>query len=477
MPTDRPAGAAPLTHVVFWGLLLLVALAPFPLGSNRPVAWSALAVGAGLLLLLWGIGVLRRPGTITIRLDRTLPGLAVFGAVIAWTFLQASGWTPLEWHNGLWQEASVALSEPLIGAVSIDPEDTRTGAMRLLTFGAVFWLSLHLCRDTRRARILFWTLALAGLAYALYGLVIEFGQFKMILWFDRWAYRGSLTSTFVNRNSYAAYAGISLIVVTALLLPDLRRSLRLGFLNRTGFIHCTENAGFAVFFLLAAFVLIATALLLSRSRGGLLVAAIGLFVLVIALGLVQRRRGATTVGYGLGFLVLGYVLISLSGDATVARFADLATAGSGRAEVHALAVRAVGEHPLLGSGLDTFPEVFQMLRDDSFGPLVLPYKRAHSTYLEFALEAGLPAFAAMIVLLAGLAALCLRGVLTRKRDAAFPAAGLAATALIAVHSAVDFSLQIPGIAVTYFALLGAACAQSWPTSQRSGRPPRQEMAA
>ena len=66
-------------------------------------------------------------------------------------------------------------------------------------------------------------------------------------------------------------------------------------------------------------------------------------------------------------------------------------------------------------------------------------------------------------------AICLRGVLVRKRDTSYPAVGLAATALIAVHSAVDFSLQIPGVAVPYFALLGAACAQSWPTSQRGAR--------
>ena len=463
-----------MTRIVFWGLLLLVALAPLPLGSNRPVAWSALAVAAGLLLLLWGLGVTRRPRSVTIPVRRTLPGAILFGTVIAWVFAQAAGWTPLEWHNGLWQETSAALSQPLVGAVSIDPEDTRTGAMRLVTYGAVFWLSLHLCRDTRRARTLFWTLALAGLGYSIYGLVIEFGRFNTILWFERWAYKGSLTSTFVNRNSFAAYAGITLVVITALLLPDLRRSLRMGLLNRAGFIHFTEKAGFAVFFLLAAFVLVSTALLLSRSRGGLLVAAIGLFVLVTALGFAQRGRGTTMIGYGLGLLVLGYILISLSGDATLARFADLATAGSGRAEVHALSVRAVGERPLLGSGLDTFPEVFQMNRDNSFGPLVQPYKRAHSTYLEFALEAGLPAFAAMIVLLSGLAAICLRGVLTRRRDIAFPAAGLAATALIAVHSAVDFSLQMPAIAVTYFALLGASCAQSWPTSQRGRGHPASE---
>ena len=34
----------------------------------------------------------------------------------------------------------------------------------------------------------------------------QFGEFNTILWYDNWAYRDSVTSTFVNRNSYATYA-------------------------------------------------------------------------------------------------------------------------------------------------------------------------------------------------------------------------------------------------------------------------------
>jgi hypothetical protein len=34
-------------------LLLIVVLAPLPLGSNRPWAWSLLALATGAVLVLW----------------------------------------------------------------------------------------------------------------------------------------------------------------------------------------------------------------------------------------------------------------------------------------------------------------------------------------------------------------------------------------------------------------------------------------
>ena len=51
----------------------------------------------------------------------------------------------------------------------------------------------------------------------------------------------------------------------------------------------------------------------------------------------------------------------------------------------------------------------------------------------------------------------------RRRDAVYPCIGFAATTLVAAHSLVDFSLQIPAVALTYSLLMGAACAQSWST--------------
>ena len=42
--------------------------------------------------------------------------------------------------------------------------------------------------------------------------------------------------------------------------------------------------------------------------------------------------------------------------------------------------------------------------------------------------------------------------------------------LVALHALVDFSLQIPAVAVTYAALLGIGVAQATPSPKRPPRP-------
>jgi hypothetical protein len=53
------------------------------------------------------------------------------------------------------------------------------------------------------------------------------------------------------------------------------------------------------------------------------------------------------------------------------------------------------------------------------------------------------------------------GVRTRRRDRIIPAAALSVGLLAALHSLVDFSLQIPGFAIVVFGLLGVGVAQSF----------------
>ncbi|MEQ9527392.1 MAG: hypothetical protein RIF42_03200, partial [Parvibaculaceae bacterium] len=50
----KPTSAA--DDIVFWGLMLLTAWAPLPLGSNRPWSMAFLALLSGLLLLGLAIG-------------------------------------------------------------------------------------------------------------------------------------------------------------------------------------------------------------------------------------------------------------------------------------------------------------------------------------------------------------------------------------------------------------------------------------
>ncbi|MFN0044549.1 MAG: O-antigen ligase family protein [Alphaproteobacteria bacterium] len=457
-----------MDRAVFWALAGVVALAPLPLGGNRAWAWSGLSLAVGLLLVAWAVAAWRRPAIAHFPWRLIGSGAAVFGALVVWFFIQASGGTPPGWHHPIWQQTGDALGLALPGAVSLSPEQTITGAMRLICYAGVFFLTAQSCRLPERARTMFWTVALAGLAYAIYGLYLAFANVDMILWFERWAYRGSLTSTFVNRNSYASYAGLTLVIILALMNSAVGKSLDLGLGSRTGIIHFVDNLKPQLFFLVSAFAVIATALLLSQSRGGLLATFIGVAAYFAMLGLRRQFRSRTAIGAALTVLVAGAILVSFSGSATLSRFADYAAEGSGRDAVFALTARAIGEHPLLGTGLGSFRGVFQLFRDAAFGVLAPAYQQAHSSYLELALEAGLPAFALTMMLLASLAALCLRGVLKRQRNLAYPAAGLGATALVAAHSAVDFSLQIPGVTITYMAIMGAAVGQSFRSKRRKG---------
>jgi hypothetical protein len=43
----------------------------------------------------------------------------------------------------------------------------------------------------------------------------------------------------------------------------------------------------------------------------------------------------------------------------------------------------------------------------------------------------------------------------------FPATGAAASALVGVHATVDFSLQLPAVAMLYATIMGVACAQAY----------------
>jgi hypothetical protein len=94
------------------------------------------------------------------------------------------------------------------------------------------------------------------------------------------------------------------------------------------------------------------------------------------------------------------------------------------------------------------------------------YEQALSTLLELAAEAGLPL--ASIVVIGWMIAfgVLAHGVRTRRRDRIIPAAALSVGLLAALHSLINFSLQVPGFAIMVFGLLGAGVAQSF-SSQES----------
>jgi hypothetical protein len=89
------------------------------------------------------------------------------------------------------------------------------------------------------------------------------------------------------------------------------------------------------------------------------------------------------------------------------------------------------------------------------------WNRAHSTPLELIAEVGIPLAASIFLAWAVGLLVLLRGVRARRRDREVPAAALSVACLAPMHSMVDFSLQIPGLAIMVLALAGAGLAQSF----------------
>src|SRR5262249_16270216 len=161
--------------------------------------------------------------------------------------------------------------------------------LRLLTAASVFWLALQLCRDASRARLVLQCVAAIICTYAIYGLVAAWLTPGHILWFKNpYAKNWVITSTFVNPDSFAAYAGMGFVLFCGLILKLYRDEFAavggsIQFRIAT-FIEVTGQNGVAV---LAGAALTLIALLLTASRGGIASTIFGLCVLG---ALTFRRR-------------------------------------------------------------------------------------------------------------------------------------------------------------------------------------------
>jgi O-antigen ligase len=356
-----------------------------------------------------------------------------------------------------------AMDKPINGSISVNRELTSLALLRLVTAASAFWIAMQLCRDASRANFLLKSVAAISCAYAAYGLFAVAFTPGRVLWvkspFPR---TGFATSTFINPNSFAAYAGMGLVVFCGLILGLFRNELRaaggsLRFRIAT-FIEVTGQKGAVL--LGGAFVTL-VALLLSQSRGGNLSTALGLFVFG-ALALKTRKQGfgkAAIIVFGALLVVLVGLVFLAFGGAVADRIMQQGVHDSSRMAIYMITMRSILDAPLLGFGYGTFADVFPMFRDQSLGTFDT-WQMAHSTYLEVFQGLGLVFGSMLVASIVLLALRCLKGAVTRQENEAIPCVAVAVAVLVGVHSLIDFSLQIQAVGVTFMALLGAGVAQS-----------------
>lgn len=468
-----------MSNIVFWLLIATVAIAPLPFASNRPLPWSVLSAVVAVLLVLWGIdrvrAVLRQGATVMLRASASLDGpkpptpaaviidrlalvfAVAFGTLIIWYWFQIS---PLSagLANPAWAEAARALGEPLPGAIAIDPGVGAQQAMRLLAYGGVFFLAFVLFRDRRRARWAFIALAVAGLAYAAYGLFAMFSGYKTVLGIVPSAYSRSVTSTFINRNSYATYGGLCVLIAMGPLLSELRHLIRSG-ASPIAILRTISEEATPVFYVSA--LAIATgvmAVILTGSRAG--VASLLLGLVAFGLGMLIVRDlslRAFLMLAGVSALLIAAAMM-VSGDFLAERVSD-GIEHDARWVLFEIGRQVAGERSVTGHGLGGFAAAFNggLRASPGFDAYV---DFAHNSYLELAVEGGIPALLLSLALVGMAVGICIAALFSRARGTSFAIAAIAGAALVAGHSMADFSLQMPAVAVTFMLMLGVAAAQS-----------------
>ena len=452
-----------------WLLVAIIAWMQFPFGSNRPWAWSFLVILIALDWALWipaGVAA----GASTARLARRLavPALLMV-AVLVWIWLQSVSFTPAPWHADIWGFIARALGKPVAGAVSFNPFATRTELMKLASYLAVGWLAAALSLRHENARLLFIALVAAATAYAAYGIVLSALHTSQITIFqgDPPPYGRDVSGGFVAKNSFATFTGMAFLASLTLLVEAGQHRIVAMRGWRTHVRTLVQFAtGKGAGWLIASLVLLA-ALIASDSRAGLIATLVGLVGIFALLLSISARRGNTRwtlIGGGVAALLI-FSLFLANGQSVQSRFERLIET-RGSEEMRPLmwdaAVRAIADHPYMGTGLGTYPDVFNLYAK-SFVPYVVD--RAHNDYLEFAMGVGIPAAVLWDLALLILVAQCVSGVLKRHRRRSYAMTAVGASLLVGFHSLFDFSLQMPAVAVLYAVLLGIGLGQSQPTRE------------
>jgi O-antigen ligase len=447
-----------------WAYILVLAWAPFPLGSNRPWSWSLLIGLIAICWLLRGFFHWREGGSNWLPIKRYSVPFVLVACTILWAIVQALPIVPQSWAHPIWNVASSTLHTALSGTISINPWRTLGEALKLCAYAMALWLTYLMAQRTRIALLLLDAIVFIGAAYGIYSAALKlFGWSQFQLFYTTTPVLDPFFSgPFVLHNSYATYAGLISLVALARLFGDGKsrvvttRGARQLLLSSTEYIF-----GSGLLFFLSFLVTFST-LLASASRAGTFATVCGLIAMLLLTFISQRSRLSASLRYGalVAIVAVAAILAALNGDVLAERLSELVDAGNidaVRADLWDAALRMISDSPLLGLGLGTFQDAYPL-----YASQALPFlmDKAHNDYLEFAAGVGLPAAIAWWLAALWLCIDCAMGPFRRRRNREIAIMAFGATVLIAVHSAFDFSLQIPAVAFLYATLLGIGLAQA-----------------
>ncbi|MCF8533090.1 MAG: O-antigen ligase family protein [Reyranella sp.] len=442
-------------------------LAALPMGANRDWAWAPIVVMIGVVAVLVAFGLGARRGFDVAENERVplLVLTACFAAFVAFALLQMSSIAPASGTAWLYASAARILGFAHAAVPDIAIDAARNTLLKCIACGLIFLIARAICKDRNHARTLLVLLVVSAALVVTYGLIMQVtthscyvgGYLKKQGSYDPQG-QCTVSGSFVNSNSFACYVGMGVVAAIALLFGgDRRRSTAARFDGRDPHSFESQLTVSRAVLLAAAFFLLG-GLLLSASRAGVAASVAGAVALALLLMRGRWRERPDLVRYFLGGLAILLVVALVAGGALLTKAVRADESGT-RLVIWLTSLDAISLSPWFGWGLGGFADIYAILQ-----PATVPQPNdlAHSTPIETVVELGviaaIPAFA--VVLLPW--GVSLRGAMRRdSRRRVLPAAAFAIATVAILHSAVDFSLQIPAIGFFVSAILGMGWAQAF----------------
>lgn len=393
-----------LDSILCYATLALLLAAVLGLGAVE--SWGVLGfeIGAALLFVGW---VAKQ----CVRGEVFLRGWKLYVPAVLWLLI---GVAQLIFHTTAYAYAT-------------------SSSLRLYTAYAAVLLVVVECLTAKLRRRAMVALVGFGAVYALFAIVQNLTAPGTIYWRIKPALQSACYGSYVNRNHYAGLMEMLVPFALVLAASDLVRG---GARVLTGF----------------AFILMASSIFLSASRGGMTGLAIEL-VLFCALSFSSVHRFDRRILSSCAIVVLAIAafLAYTSQGQVEARFSDLSS--EHRVDITRDTLRLWMERPIMGWGYGTFVSVYPHVRSYYSDKQV---NAAHDDYAQILAESGILGFASFIAFL---------GIVLYKGNqrrhgwrsswsrASSLAALLGCTGML-VHSFVDFNLQIPANAAVFVLLCG-----------------------
>jgi O-antigen ligase len=421
-------------------LIICLALILSALAYGTVHAWSLATffIGSIVVLILW---VVDSWNLGSVRISRNVLQLPLLGMLVLGLVQLLPLRTP---------ETVAGITLPLVRSLSFNPYATRFIVIEVIALLIYFAATLVFVDTPKRLRLLVRTITIFGFLLAIFGLTQSFTSPSRVYWI-RELPQSQAFGPFINRHHFAGYMELTIALPLGLIFSNsVEREKKFIYLFAAG--------------------LMAVALVMTNSRGGIISLGAELLFLASLMGIKSRRRkkhtekkpriksAAVKAGLALAmvFAVFGGVVL-LGGEEALSRFVGSVNSDdptTGRAHFWGVTVDIIRNHPVIGTGLGAFGAVYTGY-DTRNGLYRL--EQAHNDYLQVLSDGGIVGAVLGLIFLAALFRI---GFLRRESRDDFrrgvATGALAGCFAVLVHSFFDFTLHTTSNTLLFLVLAALA---------------------